>query len=224
MGPRYGSEPVTPDMLTLDEVAKHLKCSKKTVTRAIQNGDLKAFKMSNRWFVETKDLRDYVGANKFVFDQTLPQRTAGALRDHNDIVETNCMLTCGLHPEEMVGGTGMFFLETWLMSHACPHFERTTGLSLPELQNTQWMQVTKQEIIDAVEEIRQRRTRYLSMNVPIRCADDSVGVFDIVNDPVVDIDGEITGRMFVMIAAPSGWRNFSRIETVVDFAGHTFDD
>lgn len=47
-------------MLTLEEVAEILRVSVQTVSRLIEDGELKAAKIRGQWRVRRKDLDDYI--------------------------------------------------------------------------------------------------------------------------------------------------------------------
>ena len=48
------------EILTLDEVAKYLKISKKTVYKIVHSGDLRAFKAGKHWRVRRVELGAWI--------------------------------------------------------------------------------------------------------------------------------------------------------------------
>jgi len=51
-------------MLNIKETAEYLNCSEKTVRNLIDRGELKAYKVGNRWRIKKEDLEEYLKTNK----------------------------------------------------------------------------------------------------------------------------------------------------------------
>ena len=61
-GPDFSAfkEPSLPFLLTLDETAKALKVSTKTVRRWIKSGDLTAHRFGHQWRISESDLQTFI--------------------------------------------------------------------------------------------------------------------------------------------------------------------
>jgi excisionase family DNA binding protein len=201
--------------LTLDQVAQILNCSARTVRREIDAGRLHSVRFGGRRRVLSDDLRNYIAQHRG--DTSVPASNQVTLR-RQLLMEQVCLVSCGQRVEGK-GGVATFFLDTFSLSHVCPHLQEAFACAEEHLLHDGWQQFTTEP--DQMKELmiaREAKTSHLVINVPLSDLHGEVIVYDAVGMPVLDNDGSIFAVVVILVPQHSPWREQFDASATVDFS------